>query len=202
MLSVPTLNELWVIDHSTTTDQAARSKGGRWERGGEILWRWGNPRIYGAGDDADQVLSFQHDPTWLPAEAPGELRLLVFNNGRVRPGGEPWSSVDELVLPFDPERGFLREPGQPFGPEKPVWSYSDPGTFYSSFISGAQRLPNGNTLICSGAQGRVFEVTPAGRVVWDYRNPYVGEIDFGIPGNALYRAVRIGKDHPGLAGRL
>lgn len=193
VLSVPRLNELWVIDHSTTTEEAAGSTGGRWGRGGELLWRWGNPRTYGAGRNRDQQLSFQHDPTWLPADESGALRLLVFNNGRVRPDGESWSSVDELVLPFDPERGFLREPGEPFGPEAPAWSYSDPGTFYSSFISGAQRLPNGNTLICSGAQGRVFEVTRAGEVVWDLRNPYTGDIDHGIPVNALYRAVRFAR---------
>ena len=201
VLSTPAYNELWVIDHSTTTEEAAGSTGGRYGRGGDLLWRWGNPRNYGAGKRRDQQLSFQHDPTWLGVEE-GALRLLVFNNGRVRKGGQSYSSVDELVVPFDPESGFPREPGKPYGPDAPVWTYSDPGTFYSAFISGAQRLPNGNTLICSGAQGRVFEVTPAGEVVWDYRNPLVGEIEHGIPANALYRAVRFPKDHAALAERL
>ncbi len=200
VLSVPNLGELWIIDHSTTTDQAAWSTGGRFGRGGDLLWRWGNPRNYGAGDASDQKLFYQHDPTWLPSQNPGELRLLVFNNGRERPGA-PYSSVEELVVPFDSKSGFPRPSERPYGPEGSVWSYSDPGTFYSSFISGAQRLPNGNTLICSGAQGRVFEVTPDGRVVWDFRNPHTGKSDLGIPVNALYRAVRIPKDHPGLAGR-
>ncbi|MCP3914925.1 MAG: hypothetical protein GY711_05100 [bacterium] len=200
LLSVPNMNELWVLDHSTSTAQAAGSEGGRWKRGGEILWRWGNPRNYGAGKGKDQKLSFQHDPTWLPSDDPNELRLLVFNNGRKR-RGDSFSSVDELVIPFDPERGFVREPGDPFGPKEPAWTYRDPGTLYSSFISGAQRLPNGNTLICSGAQGRVFEVTHEGKVVWDYRNPLTGEFDHGIPVNSLYRAVRFAADHPGLSGR-
>lgn len=200
VLSSPNLNELWVIDHSTTTEEAASSSGGRRGRGGDLLWRWGNPRNYGAGGAADQKLFFQHNPTWVPAEKPGELRLLVFNNGQGRPGGEH-SSVDELVLPFDPAKGFVREKGQPFGPAEPVWSYSAPGEFYSSFISGAQRLPNGNTLICSGAQGRVFEVTRDERIVWDYHNPFRAKTDGSIPANALFRARRIAKDHPGLAGR-
>ena len=94
---------------------------------------------------------------------------------------------------------------RPYGPEAPVWSYSDPdGEFFSSFISGTQRLPNGNTLICSGAQGRVFEVTADGRVVWDFRNSHFGEPDpkfADVPPNSLYRAVRIPKDHPGLKDR-
>ncbi|TDJ70606.1 MAG: hypothetical protein E2O39_09800 [Planctomycetota bacterium] len=203
VLSTPNQNELWVIDHSTTTEEAAYDSGGRWGKGGDILWRWGNPRNYGAGTDADQKLFFQHQPTWVSGETPGELRLLVFNNGRGRPGGA-YSSVDELVLPFDPEQGFLRGEHRAFGPEAPVWSFSAGTEFFSSFISGTQRLANGNTLICSGTQGRVFEVTPAGRVVWDYLNPYSGNVDLGPstpPPLSLYRATRISKDHPGLAGK-
>ena len=197
VMSSPSLNEVYVIDHSTTVEEAASSSGGRFGKGGDLLWRWGNPRNWGAGDESDQQLSFQHDSTWLPSS--GELRLLVFNNGRVR-SGDPYSSADELVLPFDPEKGFVREAGQRFGPEGPVWTHSETG-FYSSFISGAQRLPNGNTLVCSGAQGRVFEVTPDNRVVWDFRNPHTGESLEGIPANSIYRASRIAKDHPGLAGK-
>ena len=96
----------------------------------------------------------------------------------------------------------MREAGTAYGPAEPDWSYSDPGTFYSSFISGTQRLPNGNTLICSGVQGRVFEVTRGGEVVWDFRNPFTGDKFEGeVPANSLYRAVRIAPDHPGLSGR-
>ena len=114
----------------------------------------------------------------------------------------------ELILPM-----FVRE-GATFGPAKPVWEYSDPGTFYSAFISGAHRVPNGNTLICAGTDGRVFEVTPEGKVVWDYWNPFGGEVEAnfgkaagknnaptGVPPKALFRATRIAKDHPGLRGR-
>ena len=187
VLSTPHMNELWVIDHSTTTEQAARGSGGRWGKGGDLLWRWGNPRNYDAGDDADQRLFYQHHATWLSGEDSGELRLLVFNNGGGRPGGD-FSSIDELVLPFDPERGFVRAEGRPFGPEAPLRSYSAPGEFFSPFISGTQRLPNGNTLICSGVPGRIFEVTRDGRIVWDYLNPYGGEVSFpnAPPAKSLY----------------
>lgn len=205
-LSTPHLSEIWVIDHSTTREEARGSTGGRWGRGGELLYRWGNPKTYGAGGDADRRLFRQHDPVWLPGEIPGELRLLVFNNGPGRPGGDR-SSVEELVLPFDPETGFQREPGRPFGPTAPVWSYEDRDTFYSSFISGSQRLPNGHTLICQGRDGRVFEVDPEGRLVWDWWNPHGGdapptEQSGQAPRRALFRATRVPHDHPGLAGRL
>src|SRR5207253_884838 len=111
---------------------------------------------------------------------------LVFNNGNGRPGGNS-SSVDELILPIDAEGRYYHKPGAGYGPEGPVWSYSAPkkSDFYSFFISGAQRLANGNTLICSGANGIVFEVTPEKETVWKYTNPVKGGIPspggFGAP---------------------
>jgi hypothetical protein len=175
VLSSPRLSEVFVIDHSTTTAEAASGRGGRRGQGGRILWRWGNPRNHGHGEESDQLLLYQHNPTWLDGEVPGELRLLVFNNGSFD-DKRRHSSVEELVLPFDPESGFEREPDAAFGPAEPAWSYSDGEDFFSAFISGAQRLPNGNTLVCSGAPGRVFEVTGAGEVVWDYRNRLGGSV--------------------------
>jgi hypothetical protein len=201
VLSTPHLSELWIIDHSTTTREAASHSGGRWGKGGDLLWRWGNPRTYGAGGDRDRRLYYQHDPTWVAGDD-GELRLLVFNNGSERWDGD-YSSADELVLPFDPAEGFTREPGRPFGPEDPAWSFDDRESFFSAFISGAQRLPNGTTLICSGAPGRLFEVTPEGRIVWDYRNPHGGEIKppehaGNAPPLALFRGTRLAREHAGV----
>jgi hypothetical protein len=191
VLSTPKFNELWVIDHSTTIEEARGSSGGRFGRGGEILWRWGNPKTYGFGGPADQRLGYQHDPKWLFG-ADGSLRMTVFDNV-TGDGRREWSAVYELVLPFDPERGFLREEGRPFGPEDLAWGYADPNNFYSAFFSGAQRLPSGNTLICSGAGGRVFEVTPKGETVWNYRS---------VPRHSLFRAERYPLDHPGVVALL
>jgi hypothetical protein len=202
VLSSPHIDEIYVIDHSTTTKEAATSKGGRRGRGGELLYRWGNPRNYGAGKKEDQRLFGQHDVSWIAGEKPGELRVMLFNNGGGRPGKE-FSSVDELVLPFDRERGFVREAGQAFGPKTAAWSYSDPADFYSPFISGAQRLSNGSTLVCEGKRGRVFEITRAGEIVWDWINPHGGDIPPSeqagkAPPTALFRATRIAKDDPSL----
>lgn len=206
VLSTPHFSELWVIDHSTTTAEARSHEGGRWGQGGDLLWRWGHPRRYGAGSDAEQQLFYQHDSSWLPGSAADGLRLQVFNNGRGRADGD-YSSVDELLLPFDLEQGFVREAGQAFGPAEPSWSYSAGDDFFSAFISGAQRLPNGNTLICSGAPGRLFEVTREGRVVWDYRNPLGGDVEppehaGKAPPLSLFRGTRLGSNHPGVAAVL
>jgi hypothetical protein len=204
-LSSPELCEILVIDHSTTSEEAASDRGGRWGQGGEILWRWGNPKNYGMGADSDKQLFYQHDPQWTRGPD-GDLRLTVFNNGGGRADGD-YSSVDELLLPFDPEHGFTRAASEPFGPAEPAWSYSNGEHFFSGFISGAQRLANGNSLICSGAPGRLFEVTREGEVVWDYRNPLGGEVQSpahagNAPKLSLFRGTRLARDHPGVRALL
>jgi Spy/CpxP family protein refolding chaperone len=175
MVSVHAFSEFWIIDHSTTKAEAAGHSGGRGGKGGDLLYRWGNPQAYRAGKAADQRLFSQHNAHWIPKGLPGEGRVLVFNNGNRRPVGD-YSSVDEIILPVDAEGRYARQSGVAFGPEKAEWSYTAAKTsdFFSMLISGAQRLPNGDTLICSGINGTVFEVTPEKEVVWKYVNPVKG----------------------------
>jgi hypothetical protein len=175
VLSIHEFSEIWIIDHSTTTAEAAAHKGGKSGKGGDLLYRWGNPRAYRAGTHKDQKLFAQHHAHWIPKGHPGEGHLLVFNNGSRRPDGN-YSSVDELVLPVDAQGRYAYKPGTAYGPEKAVWSYTAPKKtdFFAFFISGAQRLPNGNTLVCSGPDGTLFEVTPEKETVWKYVNPTKG----------------------------
>jgi hypothetical protein len=174
MLSIHAFSEIWIIDHSTTTAEAAGHTGGRYGKGGDLLYRWGNPMTYRAGTAEDRKLFRQHNAHWIPKGLPGEGHVLVFNNGQQRPGGE-YSTIDELVLPADSEGHYAYERGKAYGPDGPVWSYHAPNKedFYASFISGVHRLPNGNTFICSGPQGTVFEVTPEMQTVWKYINPVI-----------------------------
>ena len=175
VISVHEFSEFWIIDHGTTTAEAAGHTGGRRGKGGDLLYRWGNPRVYRAGTKADQTLFAQHNAQWIPRGLPGAGHLLVFNNGGHRPDGN-YSSVDELVPPVDGQGRYVLEPGKAYGPKKPVWSYSAPkkSDFYAFFISGAHRLPNGDTMICSGPNGTLFEVTPDKEIVWKYVNPVKG----------------------------
>jgi len=210
-LSTPRLHEIWIIDHSTTAAEAASSSGGRWGHGGDLLYRWGNPAAYGRGDDNDQRLFGQHDVRWIPAGFPGAGNLLVYNNA-VPEGEGSYSTVVELVPPIDPQGRYVLPGDAPFGPASPFWEYvpTDKLGFSSPFISGATRLPNGNTLICAGAPGRFFEVTPAGEIVWDYRDPHSGDVrmaDGSTPHPvgeftyAVFRATKVLPHHPALAGR-
>jgi hypothetical protein len=182
LLSVPAFSEIWVVDHGTTTAEAAGHTGGRRGHGGDLLYRWGNPANYRAGGPADKRLFFQHNAQWIPKGLPGEGHVLLFNNGSRRKDGT-YSSVDEIVLPVDDSGFYPKEDKKPWGPAEPVWSYSAPkkSDFYSSFISGTHRLPNGDTMICSGANGTLFEVTPDKEIVWKYVNPAKGGFGPGGP---------------------
>jgi hypothetical protein len=175
MVSVHQFSEIWVIDHSTTKEEAAHEKGGKSGKGGGLLYRWGNPRAYRAGTVKDQKLFSQHHAHWIARGLPGAGNIMVFNNGLRRTGGA-YSSVDEIVPPVDGKGQYQYTTGKGYGPDAPVWSYSAPKRtdFYSSFISGAHRLPNGNTFICSGANGTLFEVTAEKELVWKYLNPVLG----------------------------
>ena len=173
LISVHNFNEIWVIDHSTTSQQAAGHTGGNSGKGGDILYRWGNPLAYQQGSSSDQQLFSQHDATWIAPGCPGDGNILMFNNGADRPGGS-YSSVDEIVPPVNATGHYTLEPGSAYGPASPLWSYTadPPSSFYASYISGAHRLPDGNTLICDGPAGRFFEVTPEKETMWQYINPY------------------------------
>jgi hypothetical protein len=172
MLSVHEFHEVWIIDHSTTTQEAASHQGGKSGKGGDLLFRWGNPKAYRSGSNADQRFFAQHNAQWIEAGLPGAGNMLVFNNGMGRPDGD-YSTVDEVVLPINEQGGYDREEFAAFAPEKANWTFasSDKTSFYSSLISGAQRLPNGNTFICSGDQAILFEVTPDNQIVWQYKHP-------------------------------
>lgn len=177
-LSIHGLNEVWIIDHATTTEQAAGHTGGRYGKGGDLLYRWGNPHTYRAGSRADQRFFAQHDARWIPKGLRGGGHLLVFNNGRGRRDGQ-YSSIDEIATPVAKDGSYKLRPGRAHAPAEPEWRYlsEKKRDFFSGHISGAERLANGNTLICSGEQGRIFEVDAGGKTVWEYVNPYGGAVD-------------------------
>jgi len=204
LLSVLTYNEVWVIDHSTTTGAAAGQSGGRAGKGGDLLYRWGNPQNYGRGMAEHQELFGQHDARWIPEGYPGGGNILIFNNGDGRPK-ERYSSVIEIRAPIDAHGNYRIKDGSSFGPETPAWEYRAPNkrSFFADFISGAHRLPNGNTFICAGPRGHFFEVTPNGDIVWEYMNPFSGNAPnpAGDPPHSVFRATHISKNHSALKNR-
>jgi hypothetical protein len=214
VFSSPHLGEIFIIDHSTTIKEAAGHTGGRWGKGGDFLYRWGNPQNYKRGDSADEQLFGQHDVRWIEKGIPGEGHLTIFNNNHYSRSRDSinYSAIYEIVSPTDSKGNYVIENGKPYGPDKPVWIYKatpDSLSFWSSFISGAHRMKNGNTFIDEGAKARFFEVTKEGKIVWEYLNPYRGDIrkPNGDPNPPMpltyfeFRATFIPADHPGLANK-
>ncbi|NCC50109.1 MAG: hypothetical protein EOM20_02725 [Spartobacteria bacterium] len=206
IISVRQFSEVWVIDHSTTPAEAAGSTGGRYGQGGDLLYRWGNPLAYNTGTTNDQRLFVQHNAQWIATNCPGAGHLLVFNNGNGRPG-ENYSSVDEWAPPVATDGSYTQQPDGAWGPTGACWSWQAPvrSDFFSHHISGAQRLTNGNTIVCDGEGGRFFEVTVDGREVWAYKCPVGADgatTTQGMPvaGNRVFRASRHAPESPELEG--
>jgi hypothetical protein len=154
-------------------------------RDGSIVWRLGPD--FSATEELRKIRQIigQHHAHFIPKGLPGAGHLLVFDNGGssgygfagpIAPNGVgAFARATSRVLEINPVTLEL------------VWSYAAP-RFFSTNISGAQRLPNGNTLITEGAGGRMFEVTSDGAIVWEYMNPL-----FAGPraSNDVYRAYRL-----------
>jgi len=106
--------ELWIIDRSTTTAEAASRTGGRAGRGGSLLYRWGNPAAYKSGSAADQRLFYQHDPQWIRPGLPGAGNMLVFNNGwNPNPNLPSFSTVEEITLPANAQQWYVNDSSSP-----------------------------------------------------------------------------------------
>lgn len=170
-LSVNYYSEVWVLDHSTTTEVAASHSGGNFGRGGDLIYRFGNPTTQN-DELTERLFINNHYPNLFE---PG--KMLIFTNG----GEKEQSTIYELNLPEELIQKSIPETS---GPEI-IWSFTD-SKLYSPKVSGAVRLPNGNTLITEGDYG-IWEVTQLGEVVWKFS----GEGFF-------WRAYHYAKDHPGI----
>ena len=196
-------SEVWVIDHSTTTAQAAGSTGGNSGMGGDLIYRWGNPRSHKGGAKITQELFFPHNAHWIPEGLPGAGHILVYNNGHEHPGFlRDYATVDEVVFPAS-GHNYLRAGGD-YMPPTTVWTYRLAERTW--ILSNAQRLPNGNTLVTEGFFGRISEITHSGEVVWHYVSPLLSGTNVrtgdAVPddrnGIWVYRAYKYATDHPGI----
>ena len=210
ILSVHHFGEIWIIDHSTTTIEAASHTGGNSGKGGDLLYRWGNPQAYIGGNSNERIFFGQHDARWIEDGS----QVMVFNNGSGRPGGS-YSSIDLITQPIGEDNLYVLDSNGIYGPDTLSWQYTATplGDLFAANISGAHRLENGNTLICDGPRGHYFEVDSAGSLVWDYVNPVVntGPLYQGqeIPTqgsaqnstlNRTFRVHRYPTDYLGFAG--
>lgn len=189
------------------------------------------PRVLENWDNATsghKQMGGSHDAHWIRPGLPGAGHIMVFNNGQYLFQRTPHSSVLEINPRLDadgrdtgkyvnpPDAGYLRKSYDRDTHNPPrqisrqiVWSYAAVNShgFFSHIGSSAQRLPNGSTFICSDTEGHLFEVTPDGTLAWEYINPITRDGAVKTLGdvlpmtNSLFRAHRVGLDHPALKGR-
>lgn len=210
MISIPYFDEIWVIDHSTTTEQAASHNGGLSGKGGDLMYRWGNPAAYQQGTEEDKTLFFQHDAHWVDDFVdfthPHFNKIAVFNN-RV---GEDFSQANVFNPPWDMYSWEYTLDGETYGPtdyDLTLQHPEDPTNLFSTGLSSVQFLPNGNSLITSGRFGYTFELTPDNEIVWEYKTPINGGASatqgdtLAINNNLTFRMKRYPADFEAFEGR-
>jgi len=155
-------DEIFIIDHSTSSEEASGHTGGNCGFGGDFIYRWGNPQNYARGYENDKQLDGQHGINWIPISYPGGGNLILFNNFY----SQSLSSVFELEPPLNENGCYDISYNEPFGPLEPIWMHTE--VYYADRQSGAFRLGNGNTLITDANSVRIIEVNIEGDIQWEY----------------------------------
>lgn len=201
-LSARHFSEIWIIDHSTSTEEAQTSSGGNANRGGDLLYRYGNPNTYQRGTDEDQVFFKQHDVRWVPKGYPQEGNLMVYNNIK----SALMSSVEVWNPPLNSDGTYTLNNNEAFGPTAPNLTYTTP-SFFSRILSGAHFLPNGNLFVTEGITGRFLEISPEEEKVWEYINPAGRDGSIIVQGeplfrNDVFRATKYPVDYEAFEGKI
>ena len=160
VLSSRMMNEIYLIDHSTTTQEAASHLGGNSGKGGDFLYRWGNPQNYGRGDVNDQILKGQHSVVWIPENFPGYGNFLLFNNFHTI----DYSAVLEIIPPINQDGSYFIDSINAYGPINYDWIYEL--GHVAAVRGGVWRLPNGNTIITTFSE--LFEIHANSEIEWVY----------------------------------
>ncbi len=193
LMSCRSNGEIWIVDHSTTSEEAKTNFGGNRNKGGQLLFRWGNPRAYKRGSSSDIRLYGPHGHHWIDPGLPNEGKILYFNNGDGRPQGY-YATVEMIEPSYDSLGNYILKDNYFYQMESHEVIYganqsSQP--LNSKYLSNAQQLPNGHILINEGNEGRIFEIDTAANIVWSMR--LSGTWDNG----EAFRAYNYQLDYPG-----
>ncbi len=209
IISSRTFSEFWIIDHSTSNLESSSHNGGIYNKGGDILYRWGNPISYKKGQKSDRKLYSQHNVHWINTDISDSNDIMIFNNGNTR--NPAYSSIDRLTVSLDENNNYVLNDDLSYAPLDFNWTYTavPKENFFSRFLSSSQLLENDNILICEGATGRFFEINQEGDILWEYINPVnqdgITNRDFElsgeITGNIAFRVAKYSSDFPAFDNR-
>ena len=205
MISSRSFNEVWIIDHSTTTEEARLHEGGRANKGGDLLFRWGNPQAVQQGDTSDQKLFGQHGIHWFSDD-----RVLIFNNGHGRLEGN-YASVEQIDLirendsyQLNDQKVFMIDSGS-----RTIFDAGD--SLFAPLFSNVQGMGNDHLLLCLGPRGTFVEYDAQGAQVWKYISPVHenGTIlnqgddigDMLSSNNSVFQVTYYPEDFPGFVNR-
>ena len=203
LISCRHLSEIYIVDHSTTIAEAASHSGGNSNKGGDFLWRWGNPQAYGQGLEIDQKLFLQHDAKWVESGYLDAGKISVFNNRN------NWANQYSSIHLIEPEiiNDVYQESSSRFLPIDFDWSWD--GTLLNAVMSqgkksGVQSLQGGNLIVCETGRGMASEITKSGTLVWSYVNPHGVTIlnqNESVISNSIFRAEKYPVDYLGFTGQ-
>ncbi len=181
VISSHNFDEIYVLDHSTTNEEAAGHSGGNYGKGGDIVYRWGNPTNFGGS--GTQIFDVVHDANWIPVGYPNAGNIMALNN-QERAGASEGTEIN----PYNSSNEFDIS-----NQASAAWTWSNGNSFYTNHLGTCQRLKNGNTfLVESTNNGYMLEVDQDGDIVWTYDGA----------GEQVARAQRYGGDHPGIIEHL
>ncbi len=212
LLTSRSFDEIWIIDHSTTTAEAATDQGGRWGQGGDLLFRWGNPATHLGPSAGVELLFGPHSASW-NSDGGQERDIVIFNNGT---GRQPhnFTSIERISPLVDPLSGdYVLERDSTFllGSAPVTFVPTDTNEIFAPLLSGVSVLPNEHLLLCVGPRGTFVEYNAAGMAVWKYINPVtengtilrqgevIGDIFSAI--NSVFDCTFYLSEFPGFDGR-
>lgn len=158
VVSSHNINEWYVIDHSTTTAEAASHTGGNAGKGGDFLYRWGNPMAYQAA--GVKILNVTHDAHWIPEGVPNAGYLVGVNN---QGSAGPKTTIDQVSVPRS-NYNYTIALGTPYTPS--TFNLRHTSTGYTSNMGSSDQFPNGNQMVCLATAGSIYEINSTGTVLW------------------------------------
>ena len=195
MVSVRKMSEVVIIDRTTTTEEAAGHTGGKYGKGGDVLFRWGNPGNYIEESVDERKLYFQHNPKWI-TKGPHKGKISIFNNGLNRDFDGPSFSEGKVVdTHVNADGNYSLDENNQFSSGEAFHNYKPTNPddfFYTGYLSGVEMMPNGNAFFTIGESRSLYELTMEGEIVWQFNYPFNDE---------PFRTEKYLLDYPAFANR-